>query len=277
MIEAYLKHEAVPHPLLRRLERARPAIHVVVKRFQMEDPMGTKVKRTVAIASALLVSACGGGEGGAGGRATLFNEEFSTAGGGASNLANSWIVTSSSTCTASNTDQDVLGSLPQGNPTSGLVLKCQGATVASPLGLRSIDTYILNSPLTFAVDARVDSVGTFGGNPQPGMNFSLLALNTGAVFSQVALRQNSATFLMKSGGTFVQVTRTFSADALFHRYVFVVDGKGNAEWLRDGALQANTPNFPTNTGNLYVMMQAPPSTDTESSEGHFDNVRVTAP
>lgn len=235
----------------------------------------------VFTAIGLTLAGCGGGSGGGGpaGQLTLLNETFSTPNGGASNMTNSWVITPGGpTCTASNTDQDVLGSPPQGNPTYGLVLKCQGTITSSPISLRSINTYVLNTPMTFAVDARVDSTGTFGINPQPGMNFSLEALNTGFLFASVALGPTSATFRISStagNASGTQVTRTYSADALFHRYVFVVDGSGNAEWRRDGALQANATTFPTNTGDVYVEMQAPPSTSTETSKGHFDNVLVT--
>lgn len=229
----------------------------------------------------LTLAGCGGGSGSAGpaGPITLLNETFSAPNGGASNMTNSWVITPGGpTCTASNTDQDVLGSPPQGNPTYGLVLKCQGTITSRPISLRSINTYVLNTPMTFAVDARVDSTGTFGGNPQPGMTFSLEALNNGFIFAHVALGPTSATFWIGTGNASgTQVTRTYSADALFHRYVFVVDGSGNAEWRRDGALQANASTFPTNTGNVYVKMQAPPSTSTATSKGHFDNVLVTAP
>lgn len=242
------------------------------------------------LAAAFALTACGGGGGGAtpatSAPTTLLDEKFSTPNGGASTMTNNWLVSSGgSTCTASNTDADVLGSPPQGNPTPGLALKCQGTIIdANDGSLRSLGTYVLNTPLTFAVDARVDTVGTFGGNPQPGMMFSLRALS-GFIVAYVAIRPDSVTYYMNSGGGFgdIQITQTYPADGLFHRYVFVVNGSGNAEWRRDGVLWANTTILSTttgpvaNTGDIYIKLTSPPSTTTDASNGHFDNVLVTAP
>lgn len=229
----------------------------------------------------LLLSACGGGDGGA---STLFDESFTTQSGAPSTLTDAWAITPGGpACTASNTDPDVLGAPPQGNPTYGLVLRCQGTITSSPVALRSKSTFVLNGPTTFTVDARVDSTGTFGGNPQPGMNFSLAGLNGGFLVARLIVGPASATYYMNAGGGFgdTQVTRTYPADGLFHRYAFVVNGSGSAEWRRDGVLEASSTNFSTTTGNLantgnqYIELQAPPSTADEPSEGHFDNVRVT--
>lgn len=254
--------------------------------------MRNTVATLLILAISELLFACGGGGGGSSsgsggsptGPVTLFEETFSTLGGGASTMTNNWIVGSGgSTCTASNTDQDVLGAPPQGNATPGLVLKCQGTIIAGDAGsLRSLATYVLNTPLTFAVDARVDTVGPFA---LGGMMFSLRELNSGFFVAYVSIRPDSVTYYMNSGGGFgdIQVTQNYPADALFHRYVFVINGSGNAEWRRDGILQASTTILSTttgpvaNTGNIYIKLTSPPSTTTEASNGHFDNVLVTAP
>lgn len=227
-----------------------------------------------------LTSCFGDGGSGPGGSTTLLQESFSAAGGGASVLTDKWEVASSAICSASNTDGDVLGSPPQGNPTYGLVLKCTGAItgVADYSSLRTIDTYVLDRPHTFAADARVDAVGTFGGNPQPGMDFSVEALNNGYLYATVWIRQNVVTYYIRtgSGPAAVQVTRTHAVDALFHRYEFEVDGNGKAEWRRDGALQASTNVFYYPSPDVLTLrMRAPPSTAAQASEGHFDNVLIT--
>ena len=231
------------------------------------------------LATAFALTGCGGG-GTPVGSVTLFEDTFAAPDGSASIMASNWIVSSvGSTCTASNIDADVSGSPPQGNPTPGLVLKCQGAIIdANDGSLQSLAPYILNTPLTFAVDARVDTVGTIVGNPQPGMMFSLRELN-GETVASIAIRPNSVTYYMKSGGVLgdIQITQTHPVDALFHRYAFVVNGSGNAEWRRDGILWANTTFLSTTTGIIYIKMTPPPSTITNASNGHFDNVLVTAP
>ena len=243
--------------------------------------MGTIRSYGYLAAAALLLSACGSSkavDNGTGAPLTLLNETFGSVASGASSLTTKWVVSSTTLCTASNTDQDVAGSPSQGNPTYALVMTCQGAqSLSAPLiNLKSVSTYILNTPMTFAADARTD-LSPIPGNPAPGMDFALEALNTGAQFAKVIVGPASATFVIKSGNTNVQTIRAFTADGLFHRYTFVVDGVGNAEWRRDGALQANTALFSTATGDLYLKMQAPPSTSTEPSSGHFDNVLITKP
>lgn len=223
----------------------------------------------------VLLAGCGGG----GDPVSLLSETFGAPAGGPSDLTTRWLVTSGTTCTASNTDSDVAGSLPQGNPTFGLVLRCQGdiTSLDQYSSLRSIDTWVLDRPMTFAADARVDAVMTGGIDPQPGMDITLEPLNGGIFLSKVTVRTSTATYAFKSGGSYAQVTQTYPADTLFHRYTFAVDGAGGAEWRRDGALQANTRGFPTATGDLYLKLRAPPSSAAVPSEGHVDNVVVSAP
>ena len=115
------------------------------------------------------------------------------------------------------------------------------------------------------------------GHERAGGRTTLEALNTGSQFARVTIGPGYATFVIRSGNTNVQTIRTFTNDGLFHRYVFTVDGAGNAEWRRDGALEATTPSFPTATGDVYIKMKAPPSTASAPSSGHFDNVLITAP
>ena len=250
--------------------------------------MGTHGRHLVRIwwvAVVFALTGCGGG-GTLGGSVTLFEDTFAAINGSPSTLADNWLVFSvGSTCTASNVDTNVFSPLPQGNPTPGLVLKCQGSIIDVNDGsLQSLATYALNTPLTFAVDARVDAVGDFIDNPQRGMIFSLRALS-GLMVAYIDIRPTSVTYYMNSGGGIgnIQFTQTYPVDAFFHRYAFVVNGSGNAEWRRDGILQASTTTLSTTTepisaiGNLYIKMIAPPSTATVASNGHFDNVRVTAP
>jgi len=193
-------------------------------------------------------------------------------------LTDRWLVTTTAECSASNTTADAAGSLANGNPGFGLMLRCSsspGVLVFSTI--RTIDTFVLSSPHTFALDARVDSIATFDiGAWQAGMQFTIEALNTGAVRSLLSVRGNVVTYHMLSGASGVQVVQTYPVDALFHHYEFIVNGH-SAEWRRDGVLQANTTTFPTNNGSLYIRLRSASSATGETSRGHVDNVSVVRP
>ncbi len=203
---------------------------------------------------------------------TLLQESFSGA-----DYTSRWVVSTSASCSASNADGDALGAPTQGNPTPGMVFKCAAGLGGTLSSLRSIDTYQLGRDHQFAADARVDAVGSFPANPQPGLEIAIKELNTGMIYALVWVRADQATYYVrrKTGSGYVQQTRIHAADGQFHRFELRVTANGTAEWWRDDALQLSATDLDYDAPeHAYLMLTAPPPTAGSASEGHLDNVRI---